>query len=286
MSERDDTARLISALLDEQIDEAERVRLELLIETDAAARRLYFQMIDQEIELSCLVVPAGDARVVPVEFKRAAPVERRWHRLALVAALLLLAAIVAAVAPRIFERKKVASLVASDPDATMNEDFERGVNAGWQGAIVSAGLPAGSKFGIAPVAVDHPYGRVHTIQSPENWHDGLFALTDRSTLHVTFRWRKIGHVNVFVHTLDPRAPGGFAMFQLRKTVFPKGSTEWQTAAIPFSEFIRKIPATPGGPPEFIGGPPLAGERVAVLSFSNPGELDLVIDRVWVTPAGK
>src|SRR4030095_15386435 len=76
MSEREDTARLISALLDEQIEEDERVRLELLIETDAAARRLYFQMIDQEVELSCLVVPAGDARVMPVEFKRTAPGER------------------------------------------------------------------------------------------------------------------------------------------------------------------------------------------------------------------
>jgi hypothetical protein len=126
-------------------------------------------------------------------------------------------------------------------------------------------------------------GRVYTIQSPENWHDGLFALTDRSTLHVTFRWGRIGHVNVFIHTLDPRAPGSFGMFQLRTNAFPKGSTDWQTAAIPFSEFIRKIPASPGGPPEFIGGPPLAGERVTALSFSSQDELDLVIDRVWVTP---
>ena len=283
MSERDDTARLISALLDERLEEAERVRLELVIETDATARRLYLQMIDQEIELSCLIVPAGDVRVLPVEFKRAAPVEHRWRRLALVAALLLLAVIVAAVAPRVFERKKVAPLAASNPDTAMSEDFERGVKAGWQGAIFSAGLPGGSKFGIAPVAVDHPYGRIYTIQSPENWHDGLFALTDRSTLHVTFRWGKVGHVNVFVHTLDPRAPGSFAMFQLRTNAFPKNSTDWQTAAIPFSEFIRKIPASPGGPPEFIGGPPLAGERVTALSFSNPDGLDLVIDRVWVTP---
>ena len=67
--------RLISGLLDERLEAAERARLELLLESDPAARRIYLQLVNQEIELECLVVPEN--RTVPVP---AAPAREsaRW----------------------------------------------------------------------------------------------------------------------------------------------------------------------------------------------------------------
>src|SRR5688572_15604460 len=47
--------RLISGLLDGCISSLDHERLELLLSTNPRARRIYMQMIDQEIELPCLV---------------------------------------------------------------------------------------------------------------------------------------------------------------------------------------------------------------------------------------
>src|SRR5678816_2859033 len=55
--------RLISGLLDGRLSIAEHEHLESLLAANADARRLYMQMIDQEIELPCIVASLqGEAR--------------------------------------------------------------------------------------------------------------------------------------------------------------------------------------------------------------------------------
>lgn len=297
----EELTRLISALLEGRLSEPERARLDALLQADPRARWLYMQMIDQEVELSCLLVPAGAQsdnreKILPLPQSLpaavTAPSPRRWRRWRLAAAaavVLLIGTALALVlsrnpspAPTTISKQVIADLIA--PDA-WSEDFEQGQLRGWTGTLVSTNLPPGSRFGIATVVRDFPAGEsVRTIQLPEDWHQGLFALTTGSTLHVSFRLANRAHINVFMHTIpsDP-AVNGYEMYQLAGAPFWGRSGEWRTISIPFSQFVRKIVVRPRGTREFVGGPPQSGELTTTLSFSSVEQTDFVIDRVWVTP---
>ena len=294
----EELTRLISALLDGRLSSDEQTRLEALLQADPQARRLYMQMIDQEIELSLLLrseVQESSAakilpltEVVPLERARWLKRSRQWQ-LAAVAIVLLIGTALALVLSRDRGERQTAKMpVQQIPSSlareTWKEDFESGLAPGWFGTLVSTNLPPGSKHAVTAKPRPWPEGVSHTIQLPEDWVNGLFTLTERSTLHLTYRFAKGTYVNVFMHAL-PADTGDStpSMFQLRPTQSPRATQQWRTASIPFSQFVRKVEATPGAPPTFVGGPPTAGERVAVLAFSSPEETDFVIDRIWITP---
>jgi hypothetical protein len=291
----DELTRLISALLDEQLSEAESARLAAWLEADPQARRVYMQMIDQEVELSCLLPmdaqPAGLEKILPlVRPQEPAPSDRARRRLprwlAAAAVVVVFAGAFALVLSHI-----TGSKTDQPPQAdrraieTWSEDFERGLPAGWIGTLVASNLPPGSKQALATGRQNWPDADYHVIRTPEDWGNGLLTIEEQSTLHITYRIARGSHVNVFMHAMAPAAEGAApGMFKLPSSDFPRMSLGWQTVSIPFSRFVRKV-ASPEGRQEFSGGPPRAGERVAVLAFSSLEPVDFVIDRIWVTPTG-
>ena len=290
--------RLISALLDGHLSDEERSRLETLLRADPQARQIYMQMVDQEIELPLLlradapresvgnIVPLTE--LPPVESAQRNQRPRRW--LLAAAAMVLFMGTMAAL---VFSRDRGGKQTTEAPNLesasslareTWSEDFESGAAPGWIGTLVSTNLPPGSKHAMTTGLKNFPEGDYQTIQSPENWVNGLFTLTERSTLHISYRFPRGRYVNVFMHAL-PADTGDStpSMFQLRPTQSPPATQQWRTTSIPFSQFVRKIETAPGRAPRFVGGPPMAGERVAVLAFSSVEEVDFAIDRIWITP---
>lgn len=294
----DELTRLVSALLDGWLTAEEMADLEALLRQNAATRQLYMQLVDQEIELSCLVVSAqGETSVRDKPLTLDRPVRttgganRLWRRWLLGGAVAagLVALLVVLIPIDRFRQGRVPSPQPPLSGASIRdswvEDFERGLRSPWYGRIVSNNLPVGSKYGIAAVLREYPVGGpAYVIQLPEDWNQGLFALTAGSTLNVTYRLDTPTYVNVFMHTIPvDRGAVGYEMYQLKGDGFRGRMGEWQTASVPFSQFIRKIPVGPTGTRQFVGGPPRSGEFVTTLSFSSVDRLDLVIDRVWITP---
>jgi hypothetical protein len=286
---------LISGLLDERLSPAENARLQLLLESNAEARRIYMQMVDQEVELSCLLtsaVPASVSSILPVETvgESKATNHWRWRVLAAAAVVLIAVGILALLIPQAWRVDKTPQSTSA-PRAfpvvdTWSEDFENGQGVGWTGELVTVGLPAESRFGIMAVPVRHADGTHHAIKLPEDWGKGLVALSRESTLHITYRVGKPGELNVFMHTVSSE-PGRdrYGMYLLGAPQFPRRVGEWLTASIPFSRFVRKVRIPPDDVLEFEGGPPEAGESITTLLFSSTEEMDFVIDRIWVTPDG-
>ena len=284
----EELTRLISGLLDGRLSAAEHERLESLLLADMQARRLYMQMVDQEIELPCLIASAqGEAATreevgawMEPPLASARGLWQRWVLAAAGAVALIVLAIVVLQRPRSSQMAAVPAVSDS-----WSEDFERGAPTLWYGRIVTNDLPPGSKYGIAPIMREYATGDApYVLQLPEDWNQGLFALTNESTLHVTYRLGNRGHVNVFMHTIpiEPNATD-YAMYQLRGTPFSGRTGEWHTATIRFSDFVRKVEGEPGGARLFVGGPPQPGELVTTLSFSSVEPIDFVVDRVWITP---
>lgn len=171
-------------------------------------------------------------------------------------------------------------------DGRWGEDFETGLPTGWRGQLVSEGLPPGSKHGLKAVRTQEPWGTFDVVELPAEWSHGLIALNTNSVLHLTYRMAKPTWLNVFMHTIPPNAaPGEKAMFVLRSEQFPGARTEWATVSIPFARFVRKVPDPVTGEMQFKGGPPKIGERACTIVFTAPHELDLVFDKIWVTPDG-
>lgn len=171
-------------------------------------------------------------------------------------------------------------------DGRWSEDFETGLPTGWRGQLVSEGLPPGSKHGLKAVRTQEPWGTFYVVEPPAEWNHGLVILTTNSVLHLTYRMAKTTWLNVFMHTIPPNAaPGEKAMFILRSEQFPGYRREWATVSIPFARFNRKVPNPMTGEMQFIGGPPRNGERACTIVFTAPHELDLVFDKIWVTPDG-
>lgn len=298
----DEVARLISALLDDRISAEEHARLEAILKEDVASRRLYMQMVDQEIELPCLV-PSADAQAVARhqmaarqdssrKFARASRLWRCWllgGGLAFGLAMFL----VAMFAPPDWFKRPAAVPHEAPPAAAVRdswaEDFESGQSGLWYGRMVTTNLPPGSRYGLAAIAKHYSTGdHVYAVQLPEDWNQGLVALTPESTLNVTYRLGRRTHVNVFTHTIParPSPEREYEMYQLRTSGgFPGRSGRWQTAAIPFANFVRKVAVEPGGAVSFAGGPPEAGELITTLAFASVEPSDLVIDRVWIAPTG-
>jgi hypothetical protein len=288
-SDKEEVLSLISGLLDERLSPAENARLRSLLESDAEARRLYMQMVDQEVELSCLLtsaVPASASSILPLETVGEEAKHWRWRVLAVAAVVLIAVGILALLIPQVWRADKTPTSGAFPVADTWSEDFENGQGVGWIGELVTVGLPAGSRFGIMAGPVRQADGTHHAIKLPEDWGKGLVALTRRSTLHITYRVGKPGELNVFMHTVLPEpGRGRYGMYLLGAPEFPRRVGEWQTASIPLSRFVRKVEVPPDNVLEFEGGPPEPGESITTVLFSSTEEMDFVIDRIWVTPEG-
>lgn len=294
-SPHDELQRLISALLDERLSPEEHARLEALLAADPQARRIYMQRIDQEIELPCLVAATQSSsshtpRPAPANLlERLVTACFPWRRWIFASACAL--AVLAVVA--LLTSRQRSGTVPEDAapafaaEDSWSDDLESGDAAGWHGQLVTSGLPAGSKFGITSAPRDFPNSETtYVIQLPEDWQQGLAALTPQSTLNVTYRLGSPVHVNLFMHTISAQAgQRAFFMYHLPSTAFSGRPGRWQTVSIPFSGFVRKIVVDPGSAPQFRGGPPQSGEPVATISFASTVPNDLVIDRVWIAPAG-
>jgi ferric-dicitrate binding protein FerR (iron transport regulator) len=181
---------------------------------------------------------------------------------------------------------KTGQFAVADARMGWGEDFESGLPTGWRGQLVSEGLPPGSKHGLKSVRTQEPWGTFDVVELPAEWSHGLIALNTNSVLHLTYRMAKPTWLNVFMHTIPPNAaPGEKAMFILRSAEFPGTRAGWATVSIPFARFVRKRPDPVTGEMQFFGGPPRTGERVCTIVFTAPHELDLVFDKIWVTPDG-
>lgn len=299
----EELTRLVSALLESRLSAPERARLESLLQASPQARRLYMQMVDQEVELPCLMVPGrreGNERdkispLIESSFAESlvtSPKRKVYQKLAAAAAVLLIGTALALVIWRNGLQK--ASVHGPKPEITdalarqtWSEDFENAARSPWYGRLVTNNLPPGSQYGITAVVREYPAGgSAYVIQLPEDWRRGLFALAAGSTLNVTYRLGNPSYVNIFMHTIpvEPLAVG-YEMYQLKVDRFPGRPGPWQTASIPFSQFVRKVTVEPEGTRQFVGGPPRTGELVTTIVFSSVEPLDFVIDQVWVTATG-
>lgn len=292
--------RLVSALLEGRIKPAQLAELESLLKRDVSARRLYMQMVDQEIELPHLIASTQSRASSQNEMigERtsfgAFTTARVWWRWIVggataLALMLLLFAILSSADwfGKSTEKKRVRSV---DPVGDSWQcDFENGSLLGWYGRMVRTNLPAGSRFGIAAIVKHYRDDDfVYAIELPQDWSWGLVKLTPGSTLHVTYRLERQTHVNIFAHTIPAAGSllSDYQMYQLRTGGgFPGAAGVWQTASIPFANFLRKTEVSPGGLLAFVGSPPQNGEFVTTLSFASVEPADLVIDRVWITPTG-
>jgi hypothetical protein len=294
--QQDELQRLISALLDERLSPEEHTRLEALLAADPQARLLYMQMVDQEIELPCVVAAAQEAHKAPALppvprslFARLRALYPGWRRWALGACAFAGVILFATVVRLYIEPVSIPQPITTTTAArdSWSEDFETGAATGWHGQLVTNDLPPGSQYGIAATVREFPGGaQTYVIQLPEEWKRGFVAITTQSVLNVIYRLGNRTHVNVFAHTIPAPEERDYRMYQLTPGGgFPGRSGRWQTASIPFSSFKRKIVTEPGGALSFVGGPPSAGEFVTTLSFASVEPNDLVIDRVWITPTG-
>lgn len=296
--QHEELQRLISALLDGRLSPEEHARLETLLAADPQARLLYMQMVDQEIELPCLVAALRDVDKAPVpppvprsNLERSVARFSGWRGWALGAGCIFAGLIVQGMFWSLWIKPASVPqpiLPATAARASWTEDFENGAATGWHGQLVTNDLPVGSKYGIAATLRVFPGGdRAYVVQLPEEWNRGLVAITTQSVLNVTYRLGNRTHVNVFAHTIPSESDEReYRMYQLTPGGgFPGRSGRWQTASIPFSSFKRKIATEPGGALSFVGGPPAAGEFITTLSFASVEPNDLVIDRVWITPTG-
>jgi hypothetical protein len=275
--------RLISGLFDQQLTAEQRARLELLLESDPDARRLYFQMVDQELELECRLGPVHLAPAHTLAPERLSHGPRIVWRIALAAAAAI--ALLFLLWPKHEPSPASRSISPIAAVGAWQEDFEGGALGDWSGELVSANLPPPGRFAIRATVTADPDGPIYRLASPENWRAGLVALTESSTLHITYRFAsETSWINVFIHTMTPDGASP-SMFQLKAQQFPGAHNQWQTATIPFRLFQRKIPDPITGAPVFIGGGPVAGEHLAALVISAPHPIDLIIDRIWVTPTG-
>ncbi|MEI4927325.1 hypothetical protein Q8G50_32935, partial [Klebsiella pneumoniae] len=82
-----------------------------LLESDAEARRIYMQMLDQEVELSCLLtsaVPASASSILPLKTvgESKATNHWRWRVFAAAAVVLIAVGILALLIPQVWRVDK------------------------------------------------------------------------------------------------------------------------------------------------------------------------------------
>jgi hypothetical protein len=162
------------------------------------------------------------------------------------------------------------------------EDFEHGLPFGWRGRLVTEGLPAGSRGAITVEIESHDDGLHYSIVAPDAWDTGLVRLTPTSHLNFTYRLgRRPNWCNLLLTTRPPApAQPDFLLNRFRNDELWSVAGQWRTVRIPLAAFEKKRND------QFTTESPAAGEMVAGFSFSSiDTELDLTIDRIWLSADG-
>lgn len=291
--------RLVSRLFDEELTDRDRARLQQILEADADARMTYLQLVDMQVKMSCIVLPAVEADDERETSQSVVPIPDafpwRWAAAALVAAGLLLNALLTRL-DRPVDRAgarpgptNVGNAGRSPgpplmpvlaPDA-WGETFESGPVEGWIGRWTEDGLPSESGGGIESVTLTNRFVRYHRI-SPPRWNAaGLFTVRSNSHLRMTYKVESPTWFNVFLGT-RPEDPGEppYVLHQFADHRLWSEAGRWRRAVIPLRQFQRKVDGV------FTDAPPVAGEAAMDLFFSAVDNgLALTIDRIEITSDG-
>lgn len=297
-----EVSRLISDLIDGHLAEGEKIRLGIILDSDPDARRLYLQMVDQEIEFECRNFAEGTedlpGNVVPFDPGNEPTPHpfALWWRIGL-AASIAIAALFLLTRPAGDRSERHAKTgttnrppgVPTPPPATdefaLTESFENGIPPEWRGNLETRNLPAGSRGAIRAVPDVNTGGAFYTITIPHDWNQGIVTLTSNSVIELRYRLAESGWINLFMHTFGRRQDTTRnSMFLSPESPFQRRTGEWTTVSIPFAVFQRKTNPR-GQQGEFTGGPPEDGERVIGVFFSATEKIDFVIDQLRIMPDG-
>ena len=162
------------------------------------------------------------------------------------------------------------------------EDFEHGLPDGWHGRLVTEELPVGSR-GAITVEIERANDGLHySIVAPDAWDTGLARVTPTTHLNFTYRLgRRPNWCNLLLTTrpTGPVQPDYF-LNRFRDDELWNVAGQWRTVHIPLTAFEKKLND------QFTTEAPAAGEMVAGFSFSSiDTELDLTIDRIWLSANG-
>ena len=169
---------------------------------------------------------------------------------------------------------------SATPD-TWSEDFESGLPDGWQGKLVRAELPDGSRGAVRTAESANEDGEpCHQVWTDANWEHGLAVVHDDTCLNFVYRLKKADRVQVLallrpplpaspVHDVQILQPSEAAVDEQWWNV-PAG--RWFTVSIPLSRF--RNPVTRDRPTE---------SSVATAFNLRPQDhaCGLVIDRMWL-----
>jgi ferric-dicitrate binding protein FerR (iron transport regulator) len=168
---------------------------------------------------------------------------------------------------------------AASPPDEWTEDFEGGLPDPWDaGKLVATGLPVESVAAVRAVRVPSGDGDVFEIATAHQWAHGLFAFHEDSHLHVTFKMRNPGWLNILIltRTADggpPRFAGNYLFGEAGW--WPERADQWSTVSIPLISFRPLPPARD----RFENAVPFQ------ILFSSPQDRGLVIDRISITRGG-
>lgn len=160
------------------------------------------------------------------------------------------------------------------PADQWNVDFEQGLPVGWEGQLLSQGLPEHSRGGIGSLSLQQNQQTIQKIQSPLN-PSGLFFWHDDSLLHLRFKVLPPGWFHIYLHArtyADPRPVLTYCYVDVHLWQTRPG--EWRTVSIPLSAFRLQ---------SYRKDQPSLGRIPLQISFRGESETDgFMIDRIWVT----
>ncbi len=300
---------LISKLLDESITEAEFARLQDLLAGEADLRRVYLQMVDQEVELGCCE-----------PFSASVPAIRRFPRrfggLALAAAAVLVASLLALAlfswlarnsgdnGEKIVDSEQLQPPMPPAPvpapnvpdapplrriptaPAQWTQDFEDGLPAGWLGEFVDTGLPDGSRGGVRTVSKTQDGSEYRQIIPPISWAPGLVTIGSNTHLHLTLKIEQPAQFDLFMLTHVPNpARGEVQLYKFGQPILWEGAAgKWRRLSIPLKRFAWKNAETESFVEDDIY--PETGEVAWQIFVSAPNAaLELVIDEWRVDETG-
>ncbi|NLS93493.1 MAG: hypothetical protein GXX96_15145 [Planctomycetaceae bacterium] len=175
----------------------------------------------------------------------------------------------------------VAAPISPVP-SVWEEDFEQRWPDRWrEGHWIHYALPPESEGAVLAAARDETAGPCF-ISSPNEWSRGLFRIESDTCLNLTYKLKKQGWFYIMLETRAADYSGEYRGNYIYQTpqLWKVRPRQWQTVAIPLSEF--HVPQR-GRPEGAELPPPKAGDVVfSLLLRTQEADPGLVVDRIWVT----